>query len=81
MTEEIDFNFTKSTADFMNEIEQVAINKKCSYLDAVLIYCEQNGVEIETAASIIKSSAKLKARIHTDAEELNYFPKTRKLPI
>ena len=81
MNDDIDFNFTKSTADFMSEIDEVAAFKKCSYLDAVLLYCEKNGIELETAAAIIKGSAKLKARIQNDAEELNYFPKTRKLPI
>lgn len=78
---DLTINFTKSAADFMQEIDQLAIEKKCSHLDAVVLYCELNGVEVETAAAIIKGSAKMKARIQNDAEELNYFPKTRKLPI
>jgi len=71
----------KSAADFMSEIENVVREKKVTHLEAVLLYCEDKGVEIETAASIIKSSVKMKARIQDDAEEMNMLPKSRKLPI
>jgi hypothetical protein len=78
MSEEIVF---KSASDFMAEIEAVVRLKKVTHLEAVLLYCEEKGIEIETAASIIKSSVKMKARIQDDAEELNMLPKSRKLPI
>jgi len=51
------------------------------YLDAVLYYCSQTGLEIETAADLIRRNAKMKARVRLDAESLGYFPKTAKLPI
>jgi hypothetical protein len=38
-------------------------------------------LEIESAASLIKSSAKMKANIQNEAENLNYFPKSAKLPL
>jgi hypothetical protein len=50
-------------------------------MDAVLLYCEQTGMEVEIAGQLIKSSAKMKARVQDEAEALNYFPKTSKLPI
>lgn len=56
-------------------------NKKVSFMDAVLLYCDVTGMEVEVAGSLIKSSAKLKARIQMDAEELHFLPKTSKLPI
>lgn len=68
-----------SAGDFMTEIEKIVASKKITYMDAVLHFCETTGLEVESAASIIKSSAKLKARIQEDAENLNYLPKTRKL--
>ena len=48
-------------------------------MDAVLHYCDQNGMEPETAAQLVNS--KLKAQIREEAEELNFLPKTAKLPI
>lgn len=65
----------------MNEIDKLSAEKRISYLDAVLLYCETNQIEIETAASLIKGSTKMKARIQDDAEDLNFLPRTRKLPI
>lgn len=68
-----------SAGDFMTEIEKLVISKQLTYMEAVLHFCEITGLEVESAASIIKSSAKLKAKIQEDAENLNYLPKTRKL--
>ena len=71
----------KSLKDFQREIERLAFEKRIEFMDAVLLYCEQTGMEIEAAGSLIKSSAKMKARIQDEAEALNYFPKTAELPL
>lgn len=67
--------------DFQRAVDQVAFEKRVDFMEAVLIYCEQTGMEVEVAGSLIKSSAKMKARVQDEAEALNYFPKTTKLPI
>jgi len=74
-------NFERSPTTFMQEIEKLVAEKKMEYIDAVIMYCQQNDIEIETAASLIKGSAKMKAKIQNEAEENNYLPKSRKLPI
>jgi len=51
------------------------------YIEAVMYYCNENDIEIETAAALIKGSAKMKAKIQFEAENLNYLPKSGKLPI
>ena len=81
MSDEIEIEGIKTPTDFMIEIEKIVIDKKVNYIDAVIIFCEQQGMEVETAASLIKGSAKMKAKVQNDAEDLNYLPKTRKLPI
>lgn len=81
MTEEDLKIVIKTPSEFMGEIEKIVDQKRISYIDAVLFYCEQNSIEIETAASLIKGSAKMKAKIQDDAEDLNFLPRTRKLPI
>ena len=79
--DDLELAFTKTPSDFMMEIDKIAEDKRLSYIDAVIYFCERHGVEIETAASLIKGSAKMKAKVQLDAEEQNYLPKTRKLPL
>lgn len=75
-----DINFV-SIVEFSKEIEKLVLDKKMEYIDAVVYFCDKNGVDIETAASLIKNNSKLKASIQTEAENLNYLPKTKQLPI
>ena len=75
-----DLNFV-SIVEFTKEIEKLVSEKKMEYIDAVMYFCDKNGVDIETAASLIKSNAKLKASIQVEAENLNYLPKTKQLPL
>ncbi len=77
----IEFAPVKTLKDFQRAVDQVAFEKRVDFMEAVLIYCEQTGMEVEVAGSLIKSSAKMKARVQDEAEALNYFPKTTKLPI
>lgn len=75
-----DLNFV-SIVEFSKEIETLVREKKMEYIDAVVYFCDKNGVDIETAASLIKNNSKLKASIQEEAEQLNYLPKTQKLPL
>ena len=76
-----DFSPVKTLKDFQREIDKLAFEKRIDFMEAVILYCELTGMEIEVAGSLIKSSAKMKARIQDEAEALNFFPKTTKLPI
>lgn len=71
--------FTLTASELIVKIENIVQEKKITYMDAVLLFCESTGIEIESVASIIKSSPKLKVRIQEDAEQLNYLPKTRRI--
>jgi hypothetical protein len=77
----MELNPLKTIKDFQKEIDTIAFEKRISFMDAVLLYCEQTGMEVEIAGQLIKSSAKMKARVQDEAEALNYFPKTSKLPL
>ena len=69
----------QTSNEFYIKIQELVEQTKLSYMDAVLHYCDQNGMEPETAAQLVNS--KLKAQIREEAEELNFLPKTAKLPI
>jgi hypothetical protein len=50
-------------------------------MDAILLHCENTGLEVEVAAKLI--SGVLKSKVKNEAEELHFLPKsnTAKLPI
>ena len=66
---------------FSMAIEEMVYMKDIPYIDAVVMYCEQSGFEIETASKLI--SGVLKSKIQMEAEELHYLKKsnTSQLPI
>ena len=65
---------------FYQKIEVIKKEKPdMSYIDAVVWYCEQNDIEIETVGKFI--SKVLKEKIESEARDLNYLPKLGKLPV
>lgn len=67
--------------DVNKEIRKIIKKYNCSYIDAIVHYCEETGTEIETVANIVKSNTAIKSQIKIEAEELNYLPKTSRLDI
>ena len=67
--------------NFSLAIEVLVGDKKVSYMDAIVLYCEKTGLEVEVAAKLI--SGALKSKIKFEAEQLHFLPKSqsRKLPI
>jgi hypothetical protein len=70
-----------SASEFVQNIEKMCKEKEMEYIDAVLHYCTEHNIEIETAAGMIKMSGPMKSKIQAEAESLNFLPKTSKLPI
>lgn len=66
---------------FALKIEEIVIEKRTSYLDAIILYCESTGLEVEVAAKLI--SGNIKSKIRMEAEDLNLVQKsnTHRLPI
>lgn len=69
----------KTANEFSLHIEGLVRDKKVSYMDAVLLYCQENYVEPQDIASLINKS--LKDKIEMDFRELNYLPKQAQLDI
>jgi|ETNmetMinimDraft_24_1059892.scaffolds.fasta_scaffold41272_2 hypothetical protein len=64
----------KSTKEFCGEIERYAKEYKLSYIEAILEYCEENDLEVETVSKLVSSN--LKEKLQYEAENLNMIPKT-----
>ena len=68
-------NFT-----FIEEIEKLCTTKKIEYIDAVVIWCEKNNLEVEVAAGWIKKDPTMKSKIQAEAEILNVLKRGARLP-
>jgi hypothetical protein len=67
--------------NFSMLIEDLVWEKDISYMDAIVLHCEQTEFEVEVAAKLVSSV--LKSKIKLEAEELHFLPKsnTHKLPL
>ena len=50
-----------------------------THMDAIIHHCEQTGMEVDVASSLISSA--LKAKIREEAQDLNLLKKSSKLPL
>ena len=69
-------------ARFAQEIENlVQINVEMNYIDAVVYFCEQNNIDLESVPKLI--SKPLKEKIKYEAMELNFLKRSSraKLPL
>ena len=65
-----------SKEKFADDIEHLVLSTNMNYIDAIVQYCEDNEIEIETVGKLI--SKPLKEKIKYLATELNYMKKTSK---
>jgi len=65
---------------FSEDVELLVLHSGMNYIDAIVDYCSNNGIEIETVSKLI--SRPLKEKLRVDAMHLNYLSKTSlgKLP-
>jgi len=60
-------------------VEQTVKEKKLSYMDAIVWWCEENEFDIQDVNKLI--SPLIKEKIKVEAEDLNFLPKSSRLPI
>tara|TARA_Y100001937_G_scaffold92870_1_gene125782 strand:+ start:442 stop:702 length:261 start_codon:yes stop_codon:yes gene_type:complete len=65
-----------SKEKFAEDIENLVLTTNMNYIDAIVQYCEDNEIEIESVGKLI--SKPLKEKIKYVATELNYMKKTSK---
>lgn len=65
--------------DFSLLIDELSQKLKVTRMDAIIHHCEQTGMELELASSLISTA--LKAKIREEAESLNLLKTSSKLPI
>ena len=65
---------------FAQEIESlVQLNKNMNYIDAIVFFCDQNAIDLESVPKLI--SKPLKEKIKYEAQELNFLKRTSRAKI
>ena len=72
---------TDEINNFSMAIEELVYMKDIPYIEAIVLYCEETGFEVEMAAKLV--SGVLKSKIKLEAEELHFLKKsnTSQLPL
>ena len=71
-----------SSKKFSEEIEKIVLNnREMKYIDAIVFFCEQNGIDVESVPKLV--SKPLKEKLKAEAMELNLLKRTSraKLPL
>ena len=69
-------------AKFAENIESLVLeNKDMNYIDAIVHFCDQNNIDVESVPKLI--SKPLKEKIKCDAQQFNFMKRTSraKLPL
>ena len=66
---------------FAEEVEKIVKAKNFNYIDAIITFCEENKIEVDSVSKLI--SKPLKEKLKYDAQQLNFMKKTSraKLPL
>ena len=64
---------------FTLAIEDIVKEKHITHMDAVLWFCEQEGLELDGLGTLLSKG--LKEKIEANARELNFLPRQAQLPI
>lgn len=59
------------TSQFFKDINEIVSVYETNPLDAVLHYCQDKGIDLDTAAQLIRSNSKFKKQLAEDGVGLN----------
>jgi hypothetical protein len=65
-----------SSQKFSLDIENYVIENSCTYIDAIISYCEDNDIELDSISKIL--SKPLKEKLKVEAEKLNLLKRVSK---
>ena len=71
-----------NSKEFSLIIQGVVRDKRpITYMDAILLYCEENQIEVESVGRLISKALKEKIQVEASKANLIKIPETGKLPI
>ena len=67
--------------EFSLKIENIVKEKKCSYMDAILLYCDELEIDPSTVSSLISKSLKEKIKLEATNLRMLKYHKCGVLPV
>ena len=68
-------NIRKIKTELLTGVETLVNEKKIGYIEAAILYCEMNNIDVEQAAGILTSNKEMVSKIEIEASDLNYLKK------
>jgi len=62
-----------SNTQFSIDVEDIVWELDVGYIEALTVYCDRKGIEIESVAAMVQSDKLLMEKLKTDAENLRYL--------
>ena len=70
-----------NSKEFSLNIESIVKEKRITYMDAVIWYCDDNGLDTSQVSSLLSKSLKEKIKLEATNLRMLKFPKCGVLPI
>ena len=70
-----------NSKEFSLKIESIVKEKRISYMDAVVLYCEENDIDTGTVSPLISKSLKEKIQVEATNLRMLKLPRCGVLPI
>lgn len=70
----------RNPEQFHRDIES-RVTAGMDYIEAIVSYCEENGLEVESVTPLMKQGTILRAKLQDEAEKLNLIQKTTTLKL
>ena len=73
--------FVSPAETFSSDIEKLVKEHKLNYLDAIIHWCEKKQIDPENIAQLVSGNMNLKRKLQTEAEGLNFIPRSIRIAI
>lgn len=70
-----------NSKEFSLKIEGIVREKRTTYMEAVVLYCEENNIDTGTVSSLISKPLKEKIKMEAIKNKLLKLPKCGVLPV
>ena len=70
-----------NSKEFSLKIESIVKEKRISYMDAVVLYCDENDIDTSTVSPLISKSLKEKIQVEATNLRMLKLPRCGVLPV
>lgn len=69
------------TTTFAKKVEEIVRDHSMDYMEAILFFCEENGIEVEAIASLVKRSEPIRQKLEAQCISSRMLGRSRAGPV